>query len=118
MRTLSRARGQSDNFLYVALEDPALANATAQRAARARSAGSLGQPLQRCVANHSLPDLPSHANGTCASGKPIQLSEVTFEVPAHAYQRAADAQLCYRAFVMLRHRHRMVADVGLRVTAS
>ena len=112
VQTLSRARGHSDTLLYVARV------AGTNHGHRARiEQGSFARSVPACASMHHLAE-PVHANSTaCERSGQVQLSELDFHVPSNAEElaNAGRGQLCYRAYVMLQHRRRMLADIGLQV---
>lgn len=115
VETLSRARGKSTTLMYVARVTQPSDSHSFQGMHIAQ--GSYAHDAPACARHHHLAQ-PLRANSTaCNPSGEVGLSALSFAVPSDAAKLAdaATGQLCYRAYVMMHHRHRMLADLGLRV---
>jgi hypothetical protein len=121
VETTSRARGSADTMLYVAREpaDAAVKAATGEPL-HMENVG-FGRNIWRCVRHNSWP-APRTQGDSCAKGtKAVQLSRLVFGLEASgAHHRGfnPEGQVCYRAYVLLRSKQRMIADMGLTVTVT
>lgn len=120
VETLSRGRGPVDTELYVVrLHESAEATATAAQGATHVTPYGYGHAVAHCVSpSHAVTPMPGLE---CPSGhRQISLSRLQLDV---AGERGAlrgyaeERSVCFRAYVLLRDRQRMVADLGLRAQA-
>lgn len=120
VETLSHGRGPVDTELYVVgLHEGAEATAAAERGATHVTPYGYGKATAHCVSRtHAV--APRRGAQCPASHRESSLSQLEFDVAGESGALRgyhAERSVCFRAYVMLRDRYRMVADLGLRVRA-